>query len=100
MRYFFYSKCACEAVTVHTDAGDYSCYWRNRKKYFPGLDFRKIIRCQDLYSCDYCCNHYGLDLCGCGSGNLLGRCDNKLPECQLPMQKLGEYTCITAYHGS
>lgn len=45
---------------------------------------------------DHCVNHYGLDLCGCGSGNPFGKCDEYLPECSIPMQSVGEYDHVTA----
>ena len=65
MSYFFFSKCACGAMTVHTDEGDHSRYWRNRRKCFLKLDLRKLPRTKDTYNCGHCCNHYGLDL-SCG----------------------------------
>lgn len=96
MPYESYSKCTCGALTVYTDQGAYSCYWRNRKKHFPKLDLRKLVRLPETFACDHCCNHYGLDLCGCGSGNLFGHCDLGLDECDKPMQKLNAYTRIVA----
>lgn len=96
MKYISYSRCQCGAVTVQTDLGTYSCLEINRQKFFPGLDLRKIRRFPNSYCCDHCVNHYGLDLCGCGSGEAYGKCDNELEECQLPMQKIGEYERVTA----
>ena len=49
-----------------------------------------------LMKCRILVNHYGLDLCGCGSGNPFGKCDEYLPECSIPMQSVGEYDHVTA----
>lgn len=27
------------------------------------------------YCCDHCVNHWGIDLCGCGSGQKVGKCE-------------------------
>ena len=94
--YLSYSRCACGAITVNTDAGDYSCLSYRRKKLFPGLDLRRIPRLPDTYNCNHCVNHNGLDLCGCGSGNQFGHCDGGFEECEKPMQVLGEYTRVRA----
>ena len=94
MKYFNYFRCSCGAITVTTDTGDYSCLAHRRKKFIPGLDLRRIQRLADTYCCNHCVNHYGLDLCGCGSGNLFGRCDSGFEECKKPMQVLGKYTRV------
>ena len=44
MSYERYSRCACGAITVTVDGQDYSCLSSQRKKFFPGLDLRKIPR--------------------------------------------------------
>lgn len=94
MNYEKYSRCACGAITVTVDGQDYSCLAYRRKKFFPGLDPRKIPRFETTYSCNHCVNHYGLDLCGCGSGNEFGHCGSGFDACEVPMQKLGEYTSV------
>lgn len=98
MKHISYSRCIYGAITVKTDVGTYSCKGSNKKKFFPGLDLRKIPRVPQVksYCCDYCVNHYGLDLCGCGSGLPFGKCNGKFPECKKPMQKLGEYQKVVA----
>jgi len=94
MKYLSYFRCACGAITVTTDTGEYSCLSYRRKKFFPDLDLRRIPQLVDTFSCNHCVNHYGLDLCGCGSGMQFGRCDNGFDECDKPMQVLGEYTKV------
>jgi len=88
-----YTKCVCGAVSIFANDGRvYSCKCRNLKKYAPFIDLRKLKRYQTTCCCDHCTgNHFGLDLCGCGSGEPFGRCKNHLPECNRPMQMLNEY---------
>lgn len=57
---------------------------------------RKLVRYPQSFCCDHCVNHFGLDLCGCGSGNPFGKCDEYLPECSIPMQSVGEYDRVRA----
>ncbi len=76
-----YNKCQCGAITLYFDDGTInSVKQKNLKKF--GIDLRKIKRQvkTDFYSCDHCVNHYGLDLCSCGSGKEVGKCDCKSTE--------------------
>lgn len=95
MKVSSYSKCECGAITIFTDVGDYSCKQKNLKKFFPDIDLRKLTRYQESYNCNHCVNHYGLDLCGCGSGENFGKCENGFEECKKPMQKIGKYEKIS-----
>lgn len=90
-----YTTCTCGAVTLRTDYGTYSCARRNLKEYFPRLDLRRVARGgPEMYCCNHCVNHYGLDLCG--SGECFGHCDNDCIECKKPMQVIGEYERVLA----
>ena len=92
-----YQKCSCGAISLYTDNGDaYSCKQKNLRKFFPNIDLRKIQRLPESYCCNHCVNHFGLDLCGCGSGEEFGKCDEGYPECKQPMQVVGEYTPVCA----
>lgn len=91
-----YSKCDCNAVTIYTDTLNYSCKPKNLKKFFPDINLKKITRYQQSYCCNHCANHYGLDLCGCGSGANFGECENNSDECRIPMQSIEEYACVRA----
>ena len=74
----FYGKCQCGAITVNVDGEQYSCTEKNFKKFFPNIDRRSlkgIMAEQKFFCCDHCVNHYGLDLCRCGSGEETGKCD-------------------------
>ena len=97
MKPIAYYKCQCGAITIIDDDGsEYSCRQSNLRKFFPGIDLRKLDRYQETYNCNHCVNHYGLDLCGCGSGEEYGHCENGLEECEVPMQMLGLYTRVVA----
>lgn len=87
-----YSKCSCGAITVYLDNDDtgYSCLEKNRKKFFPSLDLRRAEKLPDTFSCNHCVNHWGLDLCACGSGEPYESCDCGIEGfCGRPMQVLG-----------
>lgn len=89
-----YSRCQCGAITIITDQGDYSCKARNLSKFFPDTDLRKLKRFHETFACNHCVNHYGLDLCGYGSGEPFGKCDNSFEACAVPMQVAGAYTRV------
>lgn len=91
-----YYKCECGAITIVTDSGEYSCKEENLSKFFPDIDLDNLEKFSDTFSCNHCVNHYGLDLCGCGSGEEFGSCENDLEECNKPMQVVGEYTRVLA----
>ena len=92
-----YSKCECGAITFYCDTGSaYSIQSKNKKKFFPNLSLRGLTRFPQTFCCDHCVNHYGLDLCACGSGEPVGKCANGLPECGEPMQVYGERTHVSA----
>jgi hypothetical protein len=91
-----YSKCICGAITLIVNGTPYSVRQSHLKRFFPQIDLRTITRYPETFCCDHCVNHYGLDLCGCGSGVPFGHCDNGLAECRKPMQSLGEYAFVRA----
>jgi hypothetical protein len=79
-------KCACGAVTVVTLEGDYSMRPAEYRRRFGKAPPRTV-----RYSnCNHCVNHWGVDLCGCGSGERFGRCKEGLKECSRPAQDMEE----------
>jgi hypothetical protein len=85
--------CECGAVTVEgTDGDEFSnCMTRETlAKEFPDLEVSDD--CLKWCNCNHCVNGWGLDLCGCGSGEPLGECEEGLPECEsgVPSQTKGE----------
>lgn len=60
----FAKQCKCGAVTVITDDFSNSMPIEMFEKEFPNISLEP----DKFYSCNYCVNKYGVDLCGCGSG--------------------------------
>ena len=93
--YSCYSKCICGAISLFPDDPcDTPVSFMNtpnvRMRFVRGLDLRKLHRLQNTCCCDHCVNHYGLELCACGSGQPYESCDENLEECGAPMEALGE----------
>jgi len=91
-----YSFCSCGALTIFERAGGngYSVLKKNRKRFLPGLDLRKLRRLKDSYACNHCGNHFGLDICACGSGMPTTACEEGFPCCGEPSQELLGRTCF------
>ena len=84
-------NCQCGSITVYTDDGrEYCCKKENFKQFFPNID-RRTTKPKTLdYTmcfCNHCVNHWGLDICSCGSGENVGEC-----ECgsKTPYQTIGQ----------
>lgn len=83
-----YNRCFCGAITFETPYGTFST--KQAKKMLPNIDLRRLKaqRRETTCYCDYCANHWGLELCGCGSGELFGQCSNGYEACSRPSQSL------------
>ena len=85
-----FTRCDCKAVTINYSSGEtYSCKEENVHKFFPNIDLKEITEHHKTVCCDHCANRWGLDLCGCGSGEMFGECKENTKECKLPMQVIG-----------
>lgn len=89
----------CDAVTVETEDKE---YYSLHQEDFERIFEEKVP--QDIPtvgSCNYCINHWGIDLCGCGSGEKFGECENGFEECKRPAQSIEEHithcTCSGAW---
>ena len=83
------TKCHCGAITVQGTDFSNSMSEETFEREFAGVSVSENIYCH----CDHCVNHWGIDLCGCGSGQPVGDCDNGLHECinNIPAQvKFGQ----------
>jgi len=79
MDFNYVTKCACGARTVAIDGKEYSMSRKTFNKkfgYIPRVGSSK--RMDDTSNCNYCVNKWGIDLCGCGSGEKFGKCRNML----------------------
>lgn len=80
-----YQKCECGAVTVYFEDGSISSMKQRTAKKL-GIDMRHYKRYPVSFCCDHCVNHWGIDLCECGSGEPVGKCSCGSKR---PMQELG-----------
>ena len=82
------TRCQCGAVTVSTDDWSNSMTVGTFREEYPN----EHLPPKTYGSCDHCVNHWGIDLCGCGSGEAVGECSNRYYECRnkLPAQVKGE----------
>ena len=81
-------RCNCGAIplTFENDASN-SMYEETFEKIKDQLDLSEAEELQNCYCCNHCVNHWGIDLCECGSGERVGEC-----ECgsNSPFQTLGD----------
>ena len=93
-----YTKCECGAITLYTDDNrSYCCSGTpgRRKRLLPAINLRKLKRMgPKTCCCDHCSNHWGIDLCACGSGEPYWKCNWGYRECGRPMQVLEGYTHV------
>lgn len=69
-----YSRCKCGAITLYFDNGANNSMKETTRKRLK-LSLRGAKKLQDSYCCNHCVNHWGIDLCECGSGEPVGKCD-------------------------
>lgn len=89
------AKCICGALTFEREHGiGYSVERDNAPEYFPELSeefFERIDKqIAEYCHCNHCVNHWGLDLCACGSGEKTCECTEELSECGISAQHLEE----------
>ena len=77
--------CDCGAVTVEIDGKEYSMSTKTFNERY-GIK----IQPHTYKSCNYCINHWGVDLCACGSGLPYDKCDEGDEMCGQPMQVIDE----------
>ena len=87
--------CSCGALTFEVERGiGYSVLRENAPSFFPELPetfFTYLDKFAGQYGhCNHCVNHWGLDLCACGSGETPEGCICGFDECGLPNQVLKE----------
>jgi hypothetical protein len=85
------AKCQCGAITVTIGGKDYSMKPATFKKTFDTTTIPKIET--TYYACNHCVNHWGTDICACGSGRPYDKCakmGHKI--CGRPMQVIGGRT--------
>lgn len=79
MKIEYIQKCKCGAVTIRFDNGaSNSMFWETFEKL--DLDTGDATWLHQSCCCDHCVNHWGIDLCECGSGARVGECECGLTE--------------------
>lgn len=75
------TRCQCSAITVEDEENGVinSMKRATFRIHFPGM---RTVRGVEYGSCNHCVNHYGIDICGCGSGKPVGKCRNNYRECR------------------
>ena len=77
-------RCPFFVFKTVDDGNDYSM----GKKLFK-LNFPRVRVTNKTYSCNHCVNHWGIDLCSCGSGLSPNKCKENNSDCGEPSQILG-----------
>ena len=79
-------KCSCGAYGIDdgTKEVKFAYGLENFNKY-TGLNLTEsdFEKCPIEYGCNHCVNHWGMDICQCGSGESVADCDC---QCGLPSQ--------------
>ena len=73
-----YQKCRCGAVTLFFDNGADSPMYQETLEMVVkefGIDLSQVEELPQSCCCNHCVNHWGIDLCECGSGCKVGECD-------------------------
>lgn len=83
----YIQQCACGAMTVTFKNGISNSMSR---KTFDNIGFDGEHLPQIFRNCNHCVNHWGIDICKCGSGFPIGKCDcgSKESSEDLGVQKL------------
>lgn len=87
--------CICGAITFEREQDEsWSVSLENAPCFFPELpsEFFEIMRgfIGEYSHCNHCVNHWGLDLCACGSGEDPEECEGGFAECGLCSQYVRE----------
>ncbi len=81
-------KCECGAYTLTTEEGDFSMSEETYEKHFSEFEVLDD-NFNEWGNCNHCVNHWGIDLCACGSGESPEECEEDLDSCGKPYQVLG-----------
>ena len=75
MKVKYIQKCQCGAVTViFFDGVENSMSQETYHKLKPRFDLSDAETLGGFHQCNHCVNHWGIDLCKCGSGEPVGQC--------------------------
>lgn len=83
--FYYVVACQCGAITITTTEGSYSMSAKTFLEQY-GFEIQNI----PYSNCDHCVNHWGIDLCACGSGLPVGECDEGHDVCGTPAQDINK----------
>ena len=94
MRIEDYQKCQCGAVTLFFEEGGSNSVRLENLEKITGISPEdlevRFVKLPQSYCCNHCINHYGLDICACGSGQDPKQCDSGIENvCGVPYETLG-----------
>ena len=69
-----YSICKCGAVTINFANGATNSVKQENLDRF-GIDLTGVEMLSETFCCNHCVNHWGLDICECGSGEDYETCE-------------------------
>jgi hypothetical protein len=72
------TRCQCGAVSVEGPDFENSMTFETFLREFPNV----VLTTHIYSSCNHCVNHWGIDLCGCGSEQPVGECDGEYDACR------------------
>lgn len=79
-------SCSCGAIHIWINDVMYSMSHDTFiEKYGQGHDIERKFG-----NCNHCVNHWGIDLCACGSGEPVAECDGGCDVCGQPSQIIEE----------
>jgi len=76
--------CSCGAVTITIDGNDYSM----PRELLSEYNIKEEDITHEVCGCNYCINHWGIDLCACGSGEKYQECKEEYEVCGNSMQNI------------
>ena len=72
----YIQKCNCGAITLTFENNSTNSMFAETFEKIKGqLDLSEAEELQHCWCCDHCVNHYGIDICECGSGERVGECE-------------------------
>lgn len=88
--------CDCGAFTFGNFNGNVSVQPENAHKHLPLIpqEYFDILAdklVSNYRNCNHCANHWGLDLCACGSGEPYDKCSANNYSCGSPSQNVEDF---------
>ena len=110
MAVYSYSICQCGAVTLYgydmktSEDAEVSCAAENLEPLtgfsLEDIQTKSLLKpLASSFQCNHCVNHWGLDLCACGSGQPVGDCYTCDDACGVPYQSVDEFRFLMSADG-